>query len=45
MGLAESAKKWFNYPIDPIIRDPIKRRPLKLYICNLLHLDTYSVIN
>ncbi len=28
MGLAESAKKWFNYPIDPIIRDPIKRRPL-----------------
>ncbi len=28
MGLAESAKKWFNYPIDPIIRDTIKRRPL-----------------
>ncbi len=28
MGQAESAKKWFNYPIDPIIRDPIKRRPL-----------------
>ena len=32
MELAESAKKWFNYPIDPIIRDPIKRRPLYLEV-------------
>jgi hypothetical protein len=32
MGLAEVVKKWFNYLIDPIIRDPIKRCPLYIEI-------------